>query len=58
MFNHESPRRGKNFVTTKIVKTAVEIKLGLKNKLELGNLDSYRELGTRKRHCKSHVPNT
>ena len=35
LFNHESPRRGSNFVTNKVVKTAVEIKKGLKNQLEL-----------------------
>lgn len=45
LFNHESPRRGSNFVTNKVVKTAVEIKLGLKDKLELGNLDSARDWG-------------
>jgi len=45
LFNHESPRRGSNFVTTKVVKTAVEIKLGLAKKLELGNLDSFRDWG-------------
>jgi GDPmannose 4,6-dehydratase len=51
LFNHESPRRGSNFVTNKVVKTAVEIKLGLKDKLELGNLDSYRDWG----HSKDYV---
>lgn len=51
LFNHESPRRGSNFVTNKVVKTAVEIKKGLKNKLELGNLDSYRDWG----HSKDYV---
>lgn len=51
LFNHESPRRGSNFVTNKVVKTAVQIKLGLKNKLELGNLDSYRDWG----HSKDYV---
>ena len=51
LFNHESPRRGSNFVTNKIVKTAVEIKKGFKNKLELGNLDSYRDWG----HSKDYV---
>jgi GDPmannose 4,6-dehydratase len=51
LFNHESPRRGSNFVTNKVVKTAVEIKLGLANKLELGNLDSYRDWG----HSKDYV---
>ena len=51
LFNHESPRRGSNFVTNKVVKTAVEIKLGLKDKLVLGNLDSYRDWG----HSKDYV---
>ena len=51
LFNHESPRRGSNFVTNKVVKTAVEIKRGLKNKLELGNMDSYRDWG----HSKDYV---
>lgn len=45
LFNHESPRRGSNFVTNKVVKTAVRIKLGLEEKLELGNLDSFRDWG-------------
>jgi len=45
LFNHESPRRGTNFVTNKVVKGAVEIKLGIRDKLELGNLDSYRDWG-------------
>jgi len=45
LFNHESPRRGINFVTQKVVKTAVEIKLGLTRGLELGNMDSYRDWG-------------
>ena len=45
LFNHESPRRGSNFVTNKVVKTAVQIKLGLVDKLELGNMDSYRDWG-------------
>ena len=51
LFNHESPRRGSNFVTNKVVKTAVKIKLGLENKLELGNLDSFRDWG----HSKDYV---
>jgi GDPmannose 4,6-dehydratase len=51
LFNHESPRRGSNFVTNKVVKTAVQIKLGLEKKLELGNLDSYRDWG----HSKDYV---
>ncbi len=45
LFNHESPRRGSNFVTSKVVKTALEIKHGLKDKLELGNMDAYRDWG-------------
>jgi GDPmannose 4,6-dehydratase len=45
LFNHESPRRGTNFVTHKVVKGAVEIKKGIKNKLELGNMDSSRDWG-------------
>ena len=45
LFNHESPRRGSNFVTNKVVKAAVRIKLGLQDKLELGNMDAYRDWG-------------
>ena len=45
LFNHESPRRGSNFVTNKVVKGAVEIAMGLADKLELGNMDSYRDWG-------------
>ena len=45
LFNHESPRRGSNFVTNKVVKTAVQIKLGQVDKLELGNMDAYRDWG-------------
>tara|TARA_R100000008_G_scaffold40649_1_gene23325 strand:+ start:4919 stop:5893 length:975 start_codon:yes stop_codon:yes gene_type:complete len=51
LFNHESPRRGTNFVTNKVVKTAVEIKMGISSHLELGNLDSYRDWG----HSKDYV---
>jgi len=51
LFNHESPRRGSNFVTNKVVKTAVEIKKGLRDKLELGNLDSHRDWG----HSKDYI---
>lgn len=51
LFNHESPRRGANFVTNKVVKAAVKIKLGLQDKLELGNMDSYRDWG----HSKDYV---
>jgi len=45
LFNHESPRRGTNFVTNKVVKTAVQIKKGLKNELALGNLEATRDWG-------------
>lgn len=51
LFNHESPRRGSNFVTNKVVKGAVLIKKGLSKKLELGNMDSYRDWG----HSKDYV---
>jgi len=51
LFNHESPRRGINFVTNKVVRGAVAIKKGLENKLELGNMDSYRDWG----HSKDYV---
>jgi GDPmannose 4,6-dehydratase len=45
LFNHESPRRGSNFVTNKVVKGAVRIKLGLQHHLELGNIKTYRDWG-------------
>ena len=45
LFNHESPRRGLNFVTRKITHEAAKIKLGFSSKLYLGNLDSYRDWG-------------
>lgn len=45
LFNHESPRRGLEFVTRKITDGAVRIKLGLANKLALGNLDAKRDWG-------------
>lgn len=51
LFNHESSRRGSNFVTNKVVKAAVEISLGKRDKLELGNLDSFRDWG----HSKDYV---
>jgi len=51
LFNHESPRRGSNFVTNKVVKEAVMIKLGLSKILELGNMDAYRDWG----HSKDYV---
>jgi GDPmannose 4,6-dehydratase len=51
LFNHESPRRGTNFVTNKVCKEAVKIKLGLSNQLSLGNLDATRDWG----HAKDYV---
>ncbi|HZO80497.1 MAG TPA: GDP-mannose 4,6-dehydratase [Candidatus Binataceae bacterium] len=45
LFNHESPRRGENFVTRKITRSATRIKLGLQDKLALGNLDARRDWG-------------
>ena len=53
LFNHESPRRGTNFVTNKVVKTAVMIKKGLEKDLVLGNMDSYRDWGHSKDYCKA-----
>lgn len=51
LFNHESPRRGINFVTNKTVLEAVKIKLGLSDKLILGNLEAKRDWG----HAKDYV---
>jgi GDPmannose 4,6-dehydratase len=45
LFNHESPRRGENFVTRKITRAAARIKLGLQSRLALGNLDARRDWG-------------
>jgi len=45
LFNHESPRRGETFVTRKITRALGRIKLGLQNKLYLGNLDARRDWG-------------
>ena len=45
LFNHESPRRGKEFVTRKITDGVARIKLGLANDLRLGNLDAQRDWG-------------
>jgi GDPmannose 4,6-dehydratase len=45
LFNHESPRRGETFVTRKITRAAARIKLGLEDKLSLGNLDAQRDWG-------------
>lgn len=51
LFNHESERRGHNFVSKKIIKGAVRIKKGLQDKLYLGNLDALRDWG----HSKDYV---
>lgn len=51
LFNHESPRRGSNFVTGKVAKEAVRIKLGLVDELKLGNLEATRDWG----HAKDYV---
>jgi GDPmannose 4,6-dehydratase len=51
LFNHESPRRGTNFVTNKVVKEAVKIKYGISSELRLGNLDATRDWG----HAKDYV---
>jgi len=51
LFNHESPRRGTNFVTNKVCKEAVKIKFGLSNELKLGNLEAARDWG----HAKDYV---
>ena len=53
LFNHESPRRGSNFVTNKVVKAAIRIALDLQDKLELGNLDAYRDWGHSKDYIKA-----
>ncbi len=45
LFNHESPRRGLEFVTRKVTNAAARIKLGLQDKLSLGNLDARRDWG-------------
>jgi GDPmannose 4,6-dehydratase len=51
LFNHESPRRGSNFVTTKVVKEALRIFSGVSKELRLGNLNSYRDWG----HSRDYV---
>ena len=52
LFNHESPRRGKTFVTRKIARAAAKIKLGLQEKLYLGNLNAKRDWGYAKDYVK------
>lgn len=51
LFNHESPRRGENFVTKKIVRAAVRIKMGKQKKVVLGNLKAMRDWG----HAKDYM---
>ncbi|MDG4893864.1 GDP-mannose 4,6-dehydratase [Mesorhizobium sp. WSM4976] len=51
LFNHESPKRGENFVTRKITRALSRVKLGMQEKLYLGNLDSLRDWG----HAKDYV---
>jgi GDPmannose 4,6-dehydratase len=51
LFNHESPRRGENFVTQKVVKALFEVSTGKINSLEIGNLDAKRDWG----HAKDYV---
>lgn len=51
LFNHESPRRGENFVTRKITRSVAKISLGQLEYVELGNLDSKRDWG----HAKDYI---
>jgi GDPmannose 4,6-dehydratase len=51
LFNHESPRRGGEFVTRKVSSSAAKIKLGIENEIRLGNLDAKRDWG----HAKDYV---
>jgi len=53
LFNHESPRRGETFVTRKITRAAAHIKLGLQDKLFMGNLDSKRDWGYAKEYVEA-----
>jgi GDPmannose 4,6-dehydratase len=53
LFNHESPRRGETFVTRKITMAAARIRLGLQDKLYLGNLDAIRDWGYAKEYVES-----
>lgn len=50
LFNHESPRRGETFVTRKITRAATRIKMGLQDKLYMGNLDAKRDWGYAKEY--------
>jgi GDPmannose 4,6-dehydratase len=51
LFNHESPRRGRTFVTRKITRAVAEISMGIQECLYLGNLDSMRDWG----HARDYV---
>lgn len=53
LYNHESPRRGLEFVTRKITSTAAKIKLGLAHELRLGNLDARRDWGHAREYVKA-----
>lgn len=53
LFNHESPRRGRTFVTKKVVEGLVDIKLGKKDKIFLGNLDAKRDWGYAKDYVRA-----
>lgn len=53
LFNHESPRRGKHFVTRKITRSLAEIKLGRKDCFELGNLEAKRDWGFAKDYVRA-----
>ncbi len=53
LFNHESPRRGRTFVTKKIIEGLVDIKLGKKEKIFLGNLDAKRDWGYAKDYVRA-----
>jgi GDPmannose 4,6-dehydratase len=55
LFNHESPRRGKNFVTRKITRAGARIRLGLQDKIELGNLDATRDWGHSRDYTRAMV---
>lgn len=54
-FNHESPRRGRTFVTQKIVHAAVRIKLGLQKDVSLGNLEAFRDWGHAKDYARAQM---
>lgn len=51
LFNHESPRRGEEFLSRKVAKAVAEIKTGLRDKIILGNLDAKRDWGYAKEYC-------